>query len=400
MTIMLRERSEIDFVDLKGKTINDFYLDSLDLPADDAAAFRVVSLLDRIVDLPKFASLKEGGPMTFQLAFHFAVLVDSLDQGLYTNEWKQSIVEAFLTFKQEVSAARLHHRENRESLPHYERFGRLLSGSGSDTAEVIRIRHLFLLSEMYPKIHVVTRDPNRGFDLLEREVIWNRDRGQCQNPNCIRPDHKVAFRDATIHHIIEHSAGGGTTLKNGILICPECHVNRASMQSLTSHFQDYIARVYSRRQDAYFDASSAETPFEDADESSNGREGIKITIAWGALDIDRPVDVIRRSNDTETIIEFLRLLLETFKKPIRDQLMEFQIVRFPLSANPMTDFINRSQNRPFSYKPIPGTDLYFCPHSGRSEKVDKLRSLLSRLTLPDGGEFPEDCVNITIENAE
>lgn len=31
MTLMLRERSEIDFVDLKGKTINDFYIANLDL---------------------------------------------------------------------------------------------------------------------------------------------------------------------------------------------------------------------------------------------------------------------------------------------------------------------------------------------------------------------------------
>ena len=401
MTIMLRERAEIDFVDLKGKTINDFYLDNLDLPSGDAAAIRVVRLLDRIVDLPKFASLKEGGPMTFQLAFHFAVLVDTLDQGLYTNEWKQSIVDAFLSFKQEVAAARLHHRENRESLPHYERFGRLLSGSGSDTAEVIRIRHAFLLSEVYPKIHVVPRDPNRGFDSLEREVIWNRDRGQCQNPNCTRPDRKVPFREANIHHIIEHSAGGKTNLKNGVLICPECHVNRASMQSLTQHFQEYITRIYSKSQDFFTDGSYAEQAYDEGDDSQpNGREGITISIDWGALDIDRPTDVIRRSNDTETIVELLRLLLDTFKKPMRDQLTELPIVRFPLSTNPMIDFINRAQDRPYSYTQIPGTDLYFCPHSQRSQKVERLRALLSRLTLPDGGEFPDGCVTISVESSE
>ena len=146
MTVMLRERSEIDFVDLKGKTINDFYLHNLDLPAEDPGAQRVVGLLDRIVDLPNFASLRESGPMTFQMAFHFALLVDALDQGNYTNAWKQSVVEAFLAFKHEVVAARQHHRETRESLPHHERFSQLLSGSGSDTAEVIRLRHAFMLS--------------------------------------------------------------------------------------------------------------------------------------------------------------------------------------------------------------------------------------------------------------
>ena len=398
MTLMLRERSEIDFVDLKGKTINDFYLDSLNLPPENSGAQRVVGLLDRIVDLPKFASLKEGGPMTFQMAFHFAMLVDALDQGNYTNEWKQAVVEAFLSFKQEVAVARLHHRETRESLPHHERFGRLLSGSGSDTADVIRIRHAFMLSEMYPRIRVVPRDPNRGFDSLEREVIWNRDRGQCQNPGCTPPDKRVAFREATVHHIVEHSAGGRTILRNGILICPECHTKRANMQHLTQHFQDHILRVYdSPAQFAGNSLPDAETSDRDDERSGGGREGIKIAIDWGALDIDRPLQTIRRSNDADTIVELLRLLLDVFKKSIRDQLVELPIVRFPLSTNPIMDFLNRSQGKPYSYAQIPGTDLYFCPHSQRSQKVERLKALFSRLTLPDGSEFPEDCVTVKVE---
>lgn len=258
-----------------------------------------------------------------------------------------------------------------------------------------------MLAEIYPKIQVVNKDSNRGFDSLEREVIWNRDRGQCQNPDCSRPERKVAFREATIHHIIEHSAGGRTTLRNGILICPECHASRESMKGLTQHFQDYITRVYSRQNEASFEeASPGQISIDSEDVSSNGRKGIQISIDWGALDIDRPTDVIRKSNDTETIVELLRLLLETFKKPMRDQLIELPIVRFPLSTNPMTDFLNRSQNRPYSYTQIPGTDLYFCPHSQRSQKVERLQALFSTLTLPDGGEFPDGCVTISIENAE
>jgi hypothetical protein len=66
----------------------------------------------------------------------------------------------------------------------------------------------------------------------------------------------------------------------------------------------------------------------------------------------------------------------------------------------MTDFLNRSQNRPYSYTQIPGTDLYFCPHSQRSQKVERLKALFSKLTLPDGSEFPDDCITITIEGNE
>ena len=234
MTIMLRERAGIDFVDIKGKTINDFYIDNLNLPEGDPGALRIVSLLDLIARLPNFEKLKDGRSMTFQMAFHFALLVDSLNQGNYAQDWKKTVVDAFLKFKADLADARQHHKETRVSLPHQERFARLLSGSGSDTAETIRFRHSFMLSEVYSKIVIVSRDTNRCFDLLEREVIWNRDRGLCQNPECTRLDRRVPFRDATIHHIVEHSVGGPTALRNGILICPECHSDRGGFRLLAN----------------------------------------------------------------------------------------------------------------------------------------------------------------------
>jgi hypothetical protein len=323
-------------------------------------------------------------------------------QGLIDSLLRGYQIPIFLAFKQEVAAARLHHRESRQSLPHHERFGQLLSGSGSDTAEVIRLRHAFMLSELYPKIRVVPRDPTRCFDLLEREVIWNRDRGQCQNPGCSRSDRRVAFRDARIHHIVEHSVGGSTTLRNGVLICPECHANRASMQDLTQRFQEYIARVYDRSHPSVDELSPEEREADGPNDwNGGGTEGIKIVIDWGALDIDRPEQTIRKGNDADTIVELLRLLLDEFKKPMAEQLTEIPIVRFPLSPNPKQDFLNRAKNKPYSYTPIPGTDptLYFCPQSGRSQKVERLRALFARLTLPDGSEFPENCITVTIEGS-
>lgn len=397
MTVMLRENSGIDFVDLKGKTISDFYMENLDLPDGDPGAMRVVHLLDLIAQLPRFASLKEGSPISFQMAFHFALLVDSLDQGNYTTDWKNAVVEAFVAFKQAVAEARLHHRETRESRPHYERFGRLLSGSGSDTAEIIRIRHAFMLAELYPKLKIVSRDPNRRFDLLEREVVWNRDRGRCQNPDCIRPDRRVPFREATVHHIIEHTAGGSTNLRNGVLICPECHTNRVGLQNLAQHFQDYITAVYSETRQLVAEPIIEELEGNAEDESGQGQKKIKIVIDWGALDIDRNMQTISEGNDAATIVELLRVLLDTFGKSMREQLMEEPVIRFPLSTQPMTTFLNNAKGKPYPYSQIPGTDLYFCPQSQQSQKVERLRALFSRLTLPDGGEFPANCIMASVE---
>ena len=129
MTIMIRERAEEDFVDLKGATINEFYMENLLLPEGDPGALRVVQVLDRVAQLNGFESLREGRPMSFQWAFHLALLVDSLEEGNYVAVWREDVIGAFIAFKQEVANAQLHYRQTHESRPHHERFGRLLSAS-------------------------------------------------------------------------------------------------------------------------------------------------------------------------------------------------------------------------------------------------------------------------------
>ena len=410
MTIMVRERAEVDFVDLKGATINDFYLENLVLKEEDSAALRVVQVLDLVAQLPNFEDLREGRPLSFQWAFHLALLVDSLNEGKYAAIWRNNVVHAFLAFRQEVTKAQLHYRETHESLPHYERFSRLLSGSGSDTADVIRIRHSFLLAEVYSKIRLKPLDAQRLFDPLEKEVIWNRDRGLCQNPQCQRPGRKVSFRDAQIHHVIEHTVGGDTKLQNGILICPECHANRAHMQQLATCFHEYLGRLYANPaqppagtvvDDAPVVAGEGQPEAErDADENgarmAAGR--LKIVIDWGALDVDREKQTLSGGKASELIVKLLVELIKTFGKTMEQQLTELPVVRFPLSKNPAIAFLNGSTGKPFGSIPVPGTDLHFCPQSGTVEKVARLTTLFSRLALPDGGDFPEGSIECSLDN--
>src|SRR6266567_8689972 len=228
MTIMVRERSGTDFVDLKGKTINEFYMGNLELKDDDSATMRVVRTLDTIPKLPGFEKLLARRPVSHQLGFHVALLVDSLLTGEYTFDWRSDLVRAFIAFQEEATNARQHHRTTRESLPHYEGFVALLAGSGSDTADLIRRRHTFFLERMYPALKIVPRDEKRCFDALDKEWVWIRDHQTCQS--CKQP---VAFREATVHHVVEHTAGGATIVGNGILVCRECHGVWKIMQERT-----------------------------------------------------------------------------------------------------------------------------------------------------------------------
>ncbi|HQN02163.1 MAG TPA: HNH endonuclease signature motif containing protein, partial [Candidatus Hydrogenedentes bacterium] len=274
-----------------------------------------------------------------------------------------------------------------------------------DTAEVIRLRHSFLLSQLYSRIRITPRDPNRRFDALEKEVIWNRDRALCQHPNCQRPNRRLPFREATIHHVIEHTAGGNTALQNGVLICPECHADRGEMQRLTTHFQDYLRRIYASPtlqlgSDVVPESptgadSGASDANDDAAETRAAAGKLKIVIDWGALDVDRETQTIAEDQDSKTIVKLLVELIGVFGEFMKQQLMEFPVIRFPLSKNPDA-FLNRVRGTRYNSIQVPGTDLFFCPHSQRTEKAERLKTLFSRLTLRDGRGFPPDSIDISI----
>ena len=94
---------------------------------------------------------------------------------------------------------------------------------------------------MYPTINIKPRDGKRAFDALDKEWIGNRDKQTCLA--CEKP---VAFREAIIHHVVEHAVGGATAVENGVLVCGDCHSDRRIMQELTPRFQDYLKSVGQR----------------------------------------------------------------------------------------------------------------------------------------------------------
>jgi len=382
MTIICRERHDCDFVDLNGSTINDFYLKNLTIEKHDTGRERFINLLDTLASLPKFNSLRDGPGINFTNAFHLAVLVDSLDQGNYVLTWKDSVVDVFVDFLRKVAESRRKLKDTGEQDDYYSLFASQLTGAGSDKVDAIRRRHAFLISKIHEALKITTKDQKRCFDLMEREIIWNRDKGKCQNPKCERADRKIAFWESQIHHIVEHSSGGQTVLKNGILVCPECHANRYAMQELTEYFKEYIEKIYNES------SIILRPPPPPTDQE------LQITINWEELDIEHPASMIHMENDNGTIVETLRLLIQEFDEDIIEQMMNNKIVRFALSKNPDQDFMNQSTGKPYSYIKIPKTDLYFCGQSTRDEKRKRLRVFFANLTLPNGSYFPESAIEI------
>jgi hypothetical protein len=365
MTIMVRESSGPDFIDLKGKTINEFYIENLDLSHDDPAAARVVRVLDCAAELPGFDLLAKK-PISFQMAFHFALLVDSLLTGNYVPIWKDHVIKAFREFQDDTAKARYHYKTTREALPHYDNFIRLLGGSGSDTADVIRMRHSFFLQQVYNKIPLKPLDPKRLFDSLEKEIVWIRDLRKCKNPACGR---SVSFNEARIHHINEHIAGGPTVLENGVLVCTECHANRSLMQTLAPAFQENLKQP---------------------EEDTGGK--LNILIHWSLLEKALPDEEVCENNSAATVVKFVEKLILHCGEYIENRLTEVPVIRrYPLSRNPSVDFLNSNTGRAYPYALIPGTDLYICTQSSNREKVGDLKKLVLAL------DFPPETIEVSLK---
>ncbi len=169
------------------------------------------------------------------------------------------------------------------------------------------------------------------------------------------------------------------------------------MQALRSVFEAHIERVYSQplaenRGNLRSDVGNEHT------QGGTGKR-LKIFIDWGALDIDRDPEVFSGTRASEAVARFFSQLIRTFGESMKDQLQELPVIRFPLSED-ANSFVNPSTGDPYGSVPVGETGLYLCHHSSTEEKQRRLNEVIGRLTLPDGSNFPEGCIEFSIEGGE
>lgn len=109
-------------------------------------------------------------------------------------------------------------RESNETWDHYGQFAR----TSADSRESIERRHTYYTGRMVEFLgdDLVPKDSKRLFNDLERQVVFWRDKGRCRVHQC---GAEVQWKDAQIHHIIEHQDGGRTVIQNGVLVHKGCH---------------------------------------------------------------------------------------------------------------------------------------------------------------------------------
>lgn len=208
-----REANGERLTDVNAKAIDDFYYRHLDFDDSSGEAQRLEGILDKLTELlgdRKRRSLKAHE------AIHLVLLVDSLWDD-YTRSWEGTLAPAFDQFMERLAFGKKSSRTG-ESDEFWTRYG-VWTRTNSDRGAIIKMRHEFFAEKMLDLMAPLQpKDPKRLYGPLEREIIYFRDKKSCSVCGS-----QVAWNDAEIHHLKEHSKGGETTLTNAALVHRSCH---------------------------------------------------------------------------------------------------------------------------------------------------------------------------------
>jgi hypothetical protein len=218
--------------DINGPALDDFYYENLDFETTGEEGERVIEVLD---SLKLLLGDRKRPKIVGHEAIHLALLVDSL-LGNYTLGWRDRFANAFDTFRENFAKSKQTRDDPRPS-DYWLRYG-VWTRVNSDRGEAIQIRHEFFASKMRELLQPQPKDPQRTFGLLERELIYYRDKKQCG----VCGD-QVLWSEAEIHHVDQHSLGGTTTLDNGALVHAQCHPKGANaVEIFAKKWKDRLLR--------------------------------------------------------------------------------------------------------------------------------------------------------------
>jgi len=210
--ISRRNSSDNTLCDINASSIDDFYYEHLDFVSNSDDANRLLEILEKLVELLRD---QKRSKIIGHEAIHLVLLVDSLLDD-YTRSWEKTFASAFDDFREQFSKGKLT-RDDASPSEYWLRYG-VHTRVNSDRGDAIQRRHEFFASKMREQLVLQPKDSQRAFGLLERELIYYRDK-KC----CAVCTSEVTWADAEIHHVTGHAHGGRTALSNGVLVHKHCH---------------------------------------------------------------------------------------------------------------------------------------------------------------------------------
>lgn len=132
---------------------------------------------------------------------------------------KENLKEFFIDFYHKVPKTMSIEGVEDDELANFS----LAMGRATNNEKNIRTRHEIILKQFLQEYNPPKLDEKRIFDEKQRIAIFRRDKEKCRICGV-----ELEFGDASTHyhHKLQHSKGGETNIKNGVLVCKECHLGR------------------------------------------------------------------------------------------------------------------------------------------------------------------------------
>ncbi|MDE2921800.1 MAG: DUF262 domain-containing protein [Acidobacteriota bacterium] len=207
-----------EFTDIRARELNGWYHLYLDFDPDSALCNRISAILDKLLSLMGDGKRRLKG----HEAIHLVLFLDSIWKD-YTRSWESRLAAAHATFAGLLTQATptKANPEPEDLYNVWSHYG-VWTRNSADRAYTIQRRHRFYVQMMAELLPLVPKDPKRAFNGLEREIIYDRDKGRCAVCGAL-----VDLAEAQIHHVKQHQDGGRTVLENGVLVHQHCHPRSA-----------------------------------------------------------------------------------------------------------------------------------------------------------------------------
>ncbi len=203
-------------VNIKDKDLNEMYWNNTEFDENCFHAKNIIKILDYLY---KMFPTKAPELQRYSVISLFLLIMD-LNPNYDIRNRENDIANWFINF--ESNRAKDKMKEAEEQDPVLVLYQRWISNS-SDTYESLSYRHKVLKEDLLAHVNNLSlKDSQRSFDEAQRQVIYRRDKGICQE--CGK---KCEWNDWEADHKIPWSKGGKTEIENGQVLCPICNSKKS-----------------------------------------------------------------------------------------------------------------------------------------------------------------------------